>query len=389
MAPQREWFEKDYYDILGVSKDASEKDITRAYRKLAKQYHPDANPGNAAAEERFKEVSSANDVLGDTAKRKEYDDVRQMVASGVGGPGGFGGGGGFGFDPGGAGAYGAGQTINFEDIGGFGDLFGNLFGRAAGRRGGRNAAAGSRRGQDLEAELYLDFLEAVQGVTTTVSFTAEAVCSTCGGSGAKPGTAPERCPECGGIGMIARNQGPFSVSEVCPKCGGSGQIIADKCPTCRGRGVEVRPRDVKVRIPAGVDDGQRIRVKGRGGAGTNGGPPGDLYVVVHVRPHAVFGRSGRDLTVRVPITFAEAALGARVKVPTLDEPVTVKVAPGTQSGKTVRVRGRGIPKPKSGHGDLLVTFEVAVPTQLDGEARQAVEALASALPENPRAHLGV
>jgi molecular chaperone DnaJ len=389
MAPQREWFEKDYYDILGVSKDASEKDITRAYRKLAKQYHPDANPGNAAAEERFKEVSSAYDVLGDTAKRKEYDDVRQMVASGVGGPGGFGGGGGFGFDPGGAGAYGAGQTINFEDIGGFGDLFGNLFGRAAGRRGGRNAAAGSRRGQDLEAELYLDFLEAVQGVTTTVSFTAEAVCSTCGGSGAKPGTAPERCPECGGIGMIARNQGPFSVSEVCPKCGGSGQIIADKCPTCRGRGVEVRPRDVKVRIPAGVDDGQRIRVKGRGGAGTNGGPPGDLYVVVHVRPHAVFGRSGRDLTVRVPITFAEAALGARVKVPTLDEPVTVKVAPGTQSGKTVRVRGRGIPKPKSGHGDLLVTFEVAVPTQLDGEARQAVEALASALPENPRAHLGV
>jgi molecular chaperone DnaJ len=388
VAPQREWFEKDYYDILGVSKDASEKDITRAYRKLAKQYHPDANPGNAAAEERFKEVSSAYDVLGDTAKRKEYDDVRQMVASGVGGPGGFGGGG-FGFDPGGAGAYGAGQTINFEDIGGFGDLFGNLFGRAAGRRGGRNAAAGSRRGQDLEAELYLDFLEAVQGVTTTVSFTAEAVCSTCGGSGAKPGTAPERCPECGGVGMIARNQGPFSVSEVCPKCGGSGQIIADKCPTCRGRGVEVRPRDVKVRIPAGVDDGQRIRVKGRGGAGTNGGPPGDLYVVVHVRPHPVFGRSGRDLTVRVPITFAEAALGARVKVPTLDEPVTVKVAPGTQSGKTVRVRGRGIPKPKSGHGDLLVTFEVAVPTQLDGDARQAVEALASALPENPRAHLGV
>ncbi|HEY7137081.1 MAG TPA: molecular chaperone DnaJ [Acidimicrobiia bacterium] len=389
MAPQREWFEKDYYDILGVSKDASEKDITRAYRKLAKQYHPDANPGNAAAEERFKEVSSAYDVLGDTAKRKEYDDVRQMVASGVGGPGGFGGGGGFGFGgPGGGGAY-AGETINFEDIGGFGDLFGNLFGRAAGRRGGRNAAAGPRRGQDLEAELHLDFLEAVQGVTTTVSFTAEAVCSTCGGSGAKPGTAPERCPECGGIGMIARNQGPFSVSEVCPKCGGSGQLITDKCPTCRGRGVEVRPRDVKVRIPAGVDDGQRIRVKGRGGAGTNGGPPGDLYVVVHVRPHPIFGRNGRDLTVRVPITFTEAALGARVKVPTLDEPVTVKVAPGTQSGKTVRVRGRGIPKAKSGHGDLLVTFEVAVPTQLDGEARQAVEALASALPENPRAHLGV
>jgi molecular chaperone DnaJ len=381
VAPQREWFEKDYYAVLGIQSGASDKEVQRAYRKLAKQYHPDANQGDAVAEERFKEISAAHEVLGDPEKRKEYDQVREMVASGVG-PGGFGGAGGY---PGGF----QGQTINFEDIGGFGDLFGNLFGRAAGRRGGRNAAAGPRRGQDLEAELHLDFLEAVQGVTTTVSFTAEAVCSTCGGSGAKPGTAPERCPECGGVGMIARNQGPFSVSEVCPRCGGSGQIIKDKCPTCRGRGVELRPRDVKVRIPAGVDDGQRIRVKGRGGAGTNGGPAGDLYVVVHVRPHPVFGRKGQDLTVRVPITFAEAALGARVKVPTLGDPVTVKVAHGTQSGKTVRVRGRGIPKAKSGHGDLLVTFEVAVPTELEGEARQAVEALASALPDNPRAHLGV
>jgi molecular chaperone DnaJ len=386
VAPQREWFEKDYYDVLGVSKDASEKEITRAYRKLAKQYHPDANQGNAAAEERFKEVSGAYDVLGDTAKRKEYDDVRQMVASGVGGPGGFGGPGG----PGGFGGPGGyGGSVNFEDIGGFGDLLGNLFGRGGTRRGGRNAPRGPRRGLDLEAELHLDFLEAVHGVTTTVSFTADAVCSTCGGSGAKPGTAPEQCTECGGVGMIARNQGPFSVSEVCPNCGGTGQIIKERCPTCKGHGVEVRPRDVKVRIPAGVDDGQRIRVKGRGGAGSNGGPPGDLYVVVRVQPHPIFGRKGQDLTLHLPITFAEAALGAQVKVPTLDEPVTVKVGAGTPSGKTVRVRGRGIPKPKGGNGDLLVTFDVTVPTELEDQAREAVEALAQALPSNPRAHLGV
>jgi molecular chaperone DnaJ len=385
VAPQREWFEKDYYAELGVSKDATEKEISRAYRKLAKQFHPDANQGNPQAEERFKEVSAAYDVLGDAEKRKEYDQVREMVASGVGGPGGFGGGGG-GF-PGGFGA--GGQTINFEDIGGFSDLLGGLFGRAAGRRGGRNAARGPRRGQDLEAELYLDFLDAVHGITTTVSFTADAVCSTCGGSGAKPGTMPERCPECGGVGMIARDQGPFSVSEVCPRCGGSGQLIKDRCPTCKGHGIEVRHRDVKVRIPAGVDDGQRIRVKGRGGAGANGGPAGDLYVIVHVRPHPVFGRKGHDLTVRLPVTFPEAALGAQVKVPTLEDPVTVKVPPGTQSGKTVRVRGRGIPRAKGSPGDLLVTFDVSVPTELEDGAREAVEKLAQALPGNPRAHLGV
>lgn len=387
MAPQREWFERDYYAELGVSKDASEKEISRAYRKLAKQFHPDANQGNPQAEERFKEVSAAYDVLGDADKRKEYDQVREMVASGVGGPGGFGGFGGGGSPGGGFGA--GGQTINFEDIGGFSDLLGGLFGRAAGRRGGRNAARGPRRGQDLEAELYLDFLDAVHGVTTTVSFTADAVCSTCGGSGAKPGTMPERCPECGGVGMIARDQGPFSVSEVCPRCGGSGQLIKDRCPTCKGHGIEVRHRDVKVRIPAGVDDGQRIRVKGRGGAGANGGPAGDLYVIVHVRPHPVFGRKGHDLTLRLPVTFPEAALGAQVKVPTLDDPVTVKVAAGTQSGKTVRVRGRGIPRAKGSPGDLLVTFDVAVPSELEDGAREVVEQLAQALPGNPRAHLGV
>ena len=387
MAPQREWFDKDYYAELGVSTDASEKDITRAYRKLAKQFHPDANAGDKGAEERFKEISAAHDVLGDAAKRKEYDEVRAMVASGVGpgGPGGFGGG-----DPG---FGGFGGNVRMEDLGDLGGLFGNLFGgggRAAGRRGRAPGPGGPQRGNDIETELHLDFLDAVHGVTTSGNITSEAPCHVCHGSGAKPGTDPERCPTCNGAGSVAVDQGPFSFSQVCPTCGGRGSVVKDKCKNCKGRGIEVRPRTVKVRIPAGVDDGQRIRVKGRGTPGFNGGPSGDLYVVVHVAPHAVFARSGKwDLTVKVPVTFPEAVLGAQVKVPTLDAPVTVKVAPGTQTGKTVRVRGRGIPRASGDPGALLVTFDVVVPTGLDDDARAAVEELATKLPGNPREHLGV
>jgi len=330
MAPQREWFEKDYYAVLG-----------------------------------------------DAEKRKEYDQVREMVASGAG-PGGIGGFGG----PGGGSA----GSFRFEDGGGLGDLLGNLFGGGLGGRARRGRGpVGPQRGHDVETELFLDFLDAVHGVTTSVSITSEAPCSVCGGSGAEPGTVPDVCPECGGTGAIAVDQGPFSFSQVCPRCGGRGTIVKHKCHHCKGRGVEVRPRTVKVRVPAGVDDGQRIRVKGRGTPGTNGGPPGDLYVVVHVSPHPIFGRSGRaDLTVKVPITFAEATLGAQVKVPTLDDPVTVKVPPGTHSGKTVRVRGRGIQRASGSVGDLLVTFDVVVPTSLDDGARSAVEALAAALPERRR-----
>ena len=391
MAPQREWFEKDYYSVLGVPQSATEKEVARAYRKLAKEFHPDANAGNKEAEERFKEVSAANDVLGDAEKRKEYDQVREMVASGAGpgsfGPGGFGpGGGGF---PGGQGF----QNIRFEDLGdsgGFGDILGNLFG--GGRGGGRRSRGpvGPQHGHDLETELHLDFLDAVNGITTSVSITAEAPCSVCGGSGAKPGTAPDVCTTCGGSGAVAVDQGPFSFSQVCPTCGGRGAVVKDKCKHCKGRGIEVRPRTVKVRVPAGVDDGQRIRVKGRGAPGTNGGPPGDLYVVVHVAPHPVFARSGKaDLTVKVPITIPEAALGAQVKVPTLDAPVTVTGPAGTQSGKTVRVRGKGIQRASGDPGALLVTFDVVVPTELDDAAKHAIEELAAALPGNPREHLGV
>lgn len=380
MTPKREWFEKDYYADLGVSSSASSDEISKAYRKLAKENHPDANQGDAAAEERFKDISAAYEVLGDAEKKKEYDEVREMVASGIGpdGMGGFGqpGGGGFG-------GFGGAQGADLGDI--LGQMFG---GGGRSRRGG--GTAGPRRGQDLETELTLDFADAVRGVETSVSFTADATCSVCHGTGAAPGTVPEACSQCGGTGHIAVDQGPFSFSEMCPACGGAGRIVRDPCTHCRGHGVERRPRTVKVRIPAGVTNGQRIRVKGRGGAGANGGPAGDLYVVVHVKPHAFLGRSGKkDLSVTVPVTYAEAALGATVKVPTLDEPVSVKIKPGTASGAVQRIRGRGV-KPKKGKaGDLLVTFTVDVPKKMGKQERQAVEALAETMDENPRADLGV
>jgi molecular chaperone DnaJ len=382
MAPQREWFEKDYYQVLGVSESATEKEITRAYRKLAKQYHPDANPG---AEEQFKEVSAAYDVLGDADKRKEYDEVRRLgpVGSGFGGFGGFGGAG-----------QGAGPQdfdIRFEDatgaggMGGLGDLLGGIF-----NRGGRGTArgAGPQRGPDLEAELHMSFQDAVEGVTTTVNVMGDAVCHTCHGSGAAPGTTPTVCPRCSGRGVLDDNQGLFSFSQPCPTCGGRGVRIETPCPTCHGSGAELRARRVRVRIPPGVEDGQRIRVKGRGGPGRNNGPPGDLYVVVRVASHELFGRRGKDLTLTVPLTFSEAALGSTIRVPTLEEPVTLRIPPGTPSGRTFRVRGRGVKSGKSA-GDLLVSVEVAVPSHLTEAQREAVEALASASDESPRDHLGV
>lgn len=384
MAPQREWFEKDYYDILGVSESASQKEITRRYRKLARELHPDANPDDPKAEERFKEVSAAYDVLGDEAKRKEYDEARKLGAAGFGGfgPGGPGG-------PAGAGGPGGGYTFTTDDLGDLGGLFGNLFGRRGGTRTSTSRGPGPQRGTDLESELHLSFRDAVHGLTTTLHLTSETSCSVCHGSGARPGTAPQPCPTCGGRGFVDDNQGFFSFSQPCPTCAGRGSVVSDPCPNCGGRGVELRPREVKVRIPAGVDDGQRIRLKGRGGPGRNGGPPGDLFVRVHVEPDPLFGRSGRDLTLTVPITFPEAALGSNLTVPTLDgEPVTLKVPPGTSSGRTFRVKGKGI-ETKKGTGNLLVTVEVAVPDKLSREERKAVEALAEATTQSPRAHLGV
>lgn len=370
MAPQREWFEKDYYRVLGVSDTASAKDIKSAYRKLSRQYHPDANAGDASAEERFKEISAAYDVVGDPERRKEYDEVRRLGPAAAGFPGG------------GAGGF------TFTDGGDLGDLLGGLLGRG-GRRGGTRGG-GPHRGQDLEAELHLSFQDAAAGITTAVHLTSDAACSTCHGSGAKPGTSPRRCTNCGGSGVVSDNQGLFSLSSPCPFCAGRGQLVDDPCSTCRGTGVERRPREVKLRVPAGVDDGQRIRLKGRGGPGRNGGPPGDLYVVVRVAQHPLFARKGRDLTLTVPVTFAEAALGADITVPTLSAgPVTLRIPAGTRSGRTFRVKAKGVPSPK-GAGDLLVTVEVAVPSKLSAAQRKAVEALqAASSGESPRAHLGV
>jgi molecular chaperone DnaJ len=378
MAPQREWFEKDYYRVLGVSDTASQKDLRSAYRKLSRQYHPDANPDDKAAEERFKEVSAAYDVVGDPEKRKEYDEVRKLGPMG----GTFGGAG--------AGGPGAGG-FRFEDVGDLGDVLGGLFGRGR-RRGGPAGAGGGtgpHRGQDLESELHLAFEDAVHGLTTTVHLTSEAACSSCHGTGARPGTTPRTCPLCDGRGVVDDNQGFFSFSSPCPECAGRGYLIDEPCPTCRGTGVERRPREVKVRIPAGVADGQRIRLRGRGGPGRNGGPAGDLYVTVRVTPHPLFGRRGNDLTITVPITFPEAALGADVAVPTLDGgPVTVRIPAGTRSGRTFRVRGKGVAARRKS-GDMLVTVEVTVPQKLSAEERRAVEALAAAANgASPRAHLG-
>jgi molecular chaperone DnaJ len=364
-------FEKDFYAALGVTKDASAAEIKKAYRTLARELHPDKNSGDKAAEERFKEVSEAYAVLSDPQKRAEYDEQRALFGSGGfrRGPNGFG------------------RTVDLGDLfgggggGGFGDLFGGFFGGGGGGR-----ARGPRRGGDVETEVTLAFAEAVRGVTVPLRLASPHACRTCNGSGARPGTSPRTCGTCGGSGAVSVNQGPFSLSQPCRDCRGRGRIVDDPCPDCRGTGTATRERTLTVRIPAGVSDGQRIRLAGRGTPGEGGAPAGDLFVVAHVTPHPVFGRRGDHLTVTLPVTFAEAALGAEVPVPTLDGTVTLKVPPGTASGRTFRVKGRGVSRP--GHtGDLLVTVEVVVPQKLSAKARKALETLAAETPGDPRAHL--
>ena len=378
MAPQREWFDKNYYEVLGVSETAEPKDITRAYRKLAREFHPDANPGNASAEDKFKEISAAYDVVGDETKRTEYDQVRRQGP--MGGMGFGGGRGGAGFNPG-AGGY---EGADFSDL--LGGMFG---GGGGGRRGRQTRGRAPQRGADLEAEIHLSFRDAFAGSETALHLSSDLPCETCKGSGAKPGTAPTTCQHCRGRGVADDNQGMFSFSSPCPVCGGAGSVITSPCGTCRGSGVERRAREVKVRIPAGVDDGQRIKLKGRGGAGRNGGEIGDLYVIVHVDRDEIFGRDGKNLTINVPVTFAEATLGTKLTVPTLDgKPVTLKIPAGSPTGKVFRVKGRGVATKKV-TGDLLVTVQVDVPTKLNDEQRDALEAMAAAFPAAPRDYLGV
>lgn len=369
MSINREWLEKDYYAVLGVPKNASASEIKKAYRKLAQKHHPDANAGDKRAEERFKEVSAAYDVIGDKERRAEYDRVREMATGGVRfGPGG--GAGGVRFD-----------DLGF-DVGGFGDLF-DLFG------GGRGTRSAPVRGADLEAEVRMSFEDAAAGTTVPLRVSGASPCATCGGSGARPGTQPVTCPECAGRGIVAVEQGPFSLTRACGRCGGRGQVIEDPCPTCAGTGSVRATRTLRVKIPAGVEDGARIRLAGRGEAGPPGGAAGDLYVVVRIGRHRFFGRRGSDLTLTLPITYPEAALGANVQVPTMNGTVTLKVPSGTASGRTFRLRGKGIPRRGGGKGDLLVTVNVDVPARLSKEEKKLLRQLQETGQGNPRDSLGV
>ncbi|MFB9234792.1 molecular chaperone DnaJ [Plantactinospora siamensis] len=386
----KDWLEKDFYAELGVGRSASADEIKKSYRKLARELHPDRNPGNAEAESRFKAVSEAYSVLSDERKRKEYDEMRSLFGSGAfrrnaqagaGGPGGvpfdvsdlFGGAGG---GPGGA----AGGRFG----GGFSDLFGTLFNGGAGTT---TRPRGPARGRDVEAEVAVDFADAVRGVTLPLTLRAPGVCDVCHGNGAKPGTSPRTCPVCKGAGVVSRDQGAFSFAEPCRECQGVGTIVDEKCPECRGTGGVTKTRTITVRFPAGVADGQRIRLSGRGEPGDRGGPPGDLFVLVRVRPDDLFGRSGDDLTLTVPVTFAEAVLGTDLRVPTMDGAVTLRVPPGTPSGRVLRARGKGVARRDGQPGDLLVTIEVIVPEQVSGEARAALETFAAQTPGAGRERL--
>lgn len=375
---QREWADKDYYADLGVSKSASHDEIKKAYRKLARENHPDKNPGNKAAEEKFKKASEAYSVVGDEDKRREYDELRAAVA-----------GGGFRF-PGAGGAHAGGASArNFDfDVsdlfgggagrgfsGGLGDFLGGFANRGAGGGAGR---AKPRRGADVETEITLDFREAAKGVTIPLQLTNPSPCTNCNGSGAAPGTSPVTCTTCNGSGFVNESRGAFNMSRPCTDCGGQGTKIEHPCSECKGTGVTTRRRTITVRVPAGVVDGQKVRLAGQGEAGQRGRPAGDLFVTVHVRKDPIFTRSGDDLEVTVPVSFGELALGGTITVPTLDEKIRVRVPAGTADGRTLRVRGRGIPKRSGTPGDLLVTVKVRVPTKLDDAATSALRSYVQA-----------
>ncbi len=376
----------DYYKTLGVEKKATPEEIKKAYRKLARKYHPDTNPDDKKAEERFKEISQAHDVLGDPDKRKQYDSGSGAFASGGGPGGGFGGFGNFDFD---------GSSM--------GDILSNLFGGAggpggAGGRAGRSGPAGAgrrarvERGNDLEAQVSITFDQAISGAQIPLQVPMRTTCGTCHGTGAKPGTTPTVCPRCEGRGVESQGQGMFSISQPCSLCGGSGTVIEDPCPTCHGSGAVRTIKRMRVNIPAGVRDGGRIRLAGKGEPGQGGGPNGDLYLVVYVAPSPVFARKGNNLEVEVPLTIPEALRGAEVQVPTLNGSKTLRVAPGTKHGTVQRLRGEGPPTPGSGKppkkGDIHYRFLIDVPKELNEEQAEAVEVLAKTLDgADPRARL--
>jgi molecular chaperone DnaJ len=379
----KDFLEKDYYKTLGVSKTAKADEIKKSYRKLARKYHPDANKGDAKAEERFKEISEAYNVLSDEKRRKEYDEARSLFGSGGFRRPGAGGGGFGGFDLGDL--FGGGEAGAGAGGGRLGDLLGGMFGGG----GGRGTQPRPRRGADVETEATLAFGDALDGATVALRLTGEGACPTCHGTGAKSGTVPRVCPTCQGTGQTSQNLGSFAFSEPCKECRGRGLVVDDPCPACSGSGRAMSTRTIQARIPAGVADGQRIKLKGKGAPGERGGPAGDLYVRIHVTPHPVFGRSGNNLTVTVPVTFPEAALGAEVKVPSMvGAPVSVRIPAGTPNGRTFRVRGKGVRRGDGTNGDLLVTVAVQVPQKLTGPAREALNDFREATAgEDPRDEL--
>ncbi|HEX8086205.1 MAG TPA: molecular chaperone DnaJ [Solirubrobacteraceae bacterium] len=360
--------QKDLYKILGVDKKASAEEIKKAHRKLVRQFHPDRNPGDAKAEERFKEVQAAYDVLGDPDKRKQYDrgGFNPFAQGGPGGAGGF-------------------------DAGSFSDILSNLFGGAAGGgrgRGGAGAGARSERGRDIEAEVSLTFEQSIEGAQVSLQVPMSATCSTCRGTGAKPGTSPKVCPRCQGRGVESQGQGLFSISQPCSQCQGSGTIIESPCPTCNGSGATKTVKRYRVTIPAGVREGSRIRLAGKGEPGRNGGGAGDLYVVTHVAESPVFRRKGVNVEVEVPLTIPEALRGAEIEVPTLKGRKKLRVPPGTKHGTVQRLRGEGPPSlGAKGRGDIHYRFVIDVPEDLNREQEKAIEELSKVMNGNPRSRL--
>ncbi|MGA8248869.1 MAG: molecular chaperone DnaJ [Nocardioides sp.] len=364
-----DWASKDFYAELGVTKKATHDEIKKAYRKLARANHPDSNPGDSVKHEKFKAVAEAYDVIGDEEKRKKYDEVRELYGGG-GFRGGF---------PGGSSEGGFDVNDLLRDRaggGGFGDLFGDLFGG----RGRQQARTRATRGADVETNATISFMDAMNGVTISLRLTSDTACPECHGTGGKPGTTPKICPECEGAGFVVSSMGgAFSINETCPRCGGRQLVYDEACPTCHGSGRGSSARTIQARIPAGVKDGQRIRLRGKGGAGENGGAAGDLFVTVKVTPHRLFARRGDNLTLDVPVSFDEVALGAEIKIPTLGgNPVTLKIPAGTPDGRTFRVRGRGVQKKDGTKGDLLATVRVQVPARLNDAAREAITAYRAA-----------
>jgi molecular chaperone DnaJ len=355
---------RDYYEVLGVSRTANDTEIKGAYRKLAMAYHPDRNPDNPEAEDKFKECSEAYSVLSDPQKRQRYD---QFGHAGVGGPAAGGGFGGF-------------ETVDFSEI--FGDMFGDFFGAATGSGGRRRSRA--QRGADLRSDLTLQFEEAVFGVQKSVTFRRREVCEQCNGTGASGGKAPATCRQCHGRGQVRYQQGFFSISRACPACQGMGTVVEDPCKRCRGEGVTAKEHTLTVDVPAGVEEGTRILFSGHGDSGVHGGPAGDVYVVLHVKDHAVFEREGKDLQCAVPITFSQAALGTEIKIPTLEGESTIKIPEGTQTGTIFRLRNKGVPVLNGhGRGDLYVEVKVQTPSKLNKRQRELIEELSATFsPDN-------